>query len=113
MVSKLQLFSIYSFLHVHLDSHKKVHVGGELTKIFFLLFQMWDTEIYVNPCFLTLVGSKTNSYSDNPWEEWMVLIVTSWIENWILVMINDWDLPTFISSMIGSIGVHFDSMLLS
>ncbi len=37
MVSKLQLFSIYSFLHVLLDSHKKFHVGKELTKIIFLL----------------------------------------------------------------------------
>jgi uncharacterized BrkB/YihY/UPF0761 family membrane protein len=39
MVSKLQLFSIYSFLHVLLDPHKKIHVGEELTKINFLLFK--------------------------------------------------------------------------
>jgi hypothetical protein len=39
MVSKLQLFSIYSFLHVLLNPHKKFHVGEELTKIVFLLFE--------------------------------------------------------------------------
>jgi len=47
------------------------------------------------------MGSKTNLSSDNPWEWWMVLIVPSWIRNWILVMINDWDLPTVIYLMIG------------
>jgi hypothetical protein len=35
MVSKVQLFSIYSFLYVLLDPHKKFHVGEELTKITF------------------------------------------------------------------------------
>jgi hypothetical protein len=54
-----------------------------------------------------------NSSSNNPWEQWMSLTTTSWIENWIFVLINDWDLPTFISLMIASIGVHFDSKLLS
>jgi len=39
MVSKLQLFSIYSFLHVLFDPHKKFHVGEELTKIVFILFE--------------------------------------------------------------------------
>jgi hypothetical protein len=39
MVSKMQLFSIYSFLYVLLDPHKKFHVGEELTKINFLLFE--------------------------------------------------------------------------
>jgi hypothetical protein len=42
----------------------------------------------------------------------MIFVAASWIGNWILVMINDWDLSTLISLMIGSIGVHFDSMLL-
>jgi len=31
MVSKLQLFSIYSFLYVLLDSHRNFHVGEELS----------------------------------------------------------------------------------
>jgi hypothetical protein len=62
--------------------------------------------------FLTLMGSKNNSCNDNPWERWIVFANTSWIGNWIFVMINDWDLLTLISLMIGSIGVHFDSMLL-
>jgi hypothetical protein len=39
--------------------------------------------------FLMLLGSKTNSSNDNPWKWWMVLAVTSWIGNWILIMIND------------------------
>jgi hypothetical protein len=39
MISKLQLFSIYSFLHVFLDPHKKIHVEEELTKLIFLLFE--------------------------------------------------------------------------
>jgi hypothetical protein len=37
MVSKLQLFSIHSFLYVLLDPHKKFHVGEELTKTFFFV----------------------------------------------------------------------------
>jgi len=60
-----------------------------------------------------LVGSETNSYSVNNWEQWMVIDVASWIENWIFLMVNVWDLLIFISLMIGSIGVHFYSMLLS
>jgi hypothetical protein len=39
MVSKLQLFSIYSFLYVLLDPHKKFLVGEELTEIVFILFE--------------------------------------------------------------------------
>jgi hypothetical protein len=39
MISKLQLFSIYSFLYVLLDPHKKFHVAKKLTKINFLLFE--------------------------------------------------------------------------
>jgi len=65
MVSKLQLFSIYSFLHVLLDPHKNFHVRKEFLKII-IIVQMWDNAIYVNPCFLMLMGSKTNSSSDNP-----------------------------------------------
>jgi hypothetical protein len=36
-----------------------------------------------------LVGSKTNSSNDNPWEQWIVFDTTSWIGNWILIMINN------------------------
>jgi hypothetical protein len=36
-----------------------------------------------------LVGSKTNSFSDNPEERWIVLNVASWIGNWIFIMINN------------------------
>jgi hypothetical protein len=32
MVSKLQLFSIFSFLHALLDTHKKFNVGEEPIK---------------------------------------------------------------------------------
>jgi len=45
MVSKSQLFLIYSFLYVLLDSHRNFHVGEELTKINFLLF---ECEIMLN-----------------------------------------------------------------
>jgi hypothetical protein len=36
-----------------------------------------------------LLGSKTNSSNDNPWEQWMIFATISWIGNWIFVMIND------------------------
>jgi len=39
MISKLQLFSICSFLYVLLDPHKKFHIGKKLTKLNFLLFE--------------------------------------------------------------------------
>jgi hypothetical protein len=58
MVSKLQLFSIYSFLHVLLDPHKKIDVGEELTKLFFSFVWMWDNVVYVNPCFFYVSGIK-------------------------------------------------------
>jgi hypothetical protein len=36
---------------------------------------MWDDVVYVNPCFLMLVGSKTNSSNDNPEnDEWFLLL---------------------------------------
>jgi hypothetical protein len=50
---------------------------------------MCNNVAYVNSCFLTLVGSKTNSSSDNPFEQWMVIDATNWIGNWILVIVND------------------------
>jgi hypothetical protein len=56
MVSKLQLFSIYSFLHPLLDPHKKFHVGGELTKIIFLLFECGVMLYMLTHVFLTLMG---------------------------------------------------------
>jgi hypothetical protein len=37
--------------------------------------------MYVNPCFLTLVRSKADSLSDNPWKWWMVIAIVSLIEN--------------------------------
>ncbi len=70
-----------------LDPHKNFHVGEELTKKKFVWMQ--DNVIYVNPFLKTLVGSKTNSSNDNPWKWWMVFVPTSWIENWIIVVIND------------------------
>jgi hypothetical protein len=53
-----------------------------------------------------LVRLKINSSSVNPQEWWIVFVATSWIGNWIFVMINDQDLQTLISLMIGSIRVH-------
>jgi hypothetical protein len=50
-----------------MDSHKKFHVGEELTKIIFLLFECGITIQYMlTHVFLTLIGSKINSSSDNP-----------------------------------------------
>jgi hypothetical protein len=42
---------------------------------------MSDKVIYVKLCFLTFVGSKTNSSKNNPWEGWTILCTTSGIEN--------------------------------
>jgi hypothetical protein len=67
MVSKLQLFSIFSILYVFLDPHKKFHVGKELAKIFFLLFICGIMLYMLTHIFLTLVESKGNSSSDNPY----------------------------------------------
>jgi hypothetical protein len=38
MISKLQLFSIYSFVFVFMDSQRNFHVGEELTKIGFFFW---------------------------------------------------------------------------
>jgi hypothetical protein len=112
MVSKSQLFLIYSISICIFGSTYKFSCWRGVNKSNFSFVRMWDNVIYVNPCSITLTRSKANSFSDNPWKQWMVLVATSWIGNWILVMINDWDLPVLISLMIGSIGVHFYSMLL-
>jgi hypothetical protein len=47
---------------------------------------MQDKFLYVNMCFLTLVGSKTNSSTANHWGKWMVIIivVSKWIINLVL-----------------------------
>ncbi len=71
----MQLFLIYSFLHVLLDRHKKCHVVEELTKIDFLVFECkimlymlthvfqcyWDQK----PIYLTIIP-------DN--DEWFLLL---------------------------------------
>jgi len=49
-----------------LDPHKKIHVEEELTKIVFLLFGCGIILYMLNPCFLMLLGSKTNSSNYNP-----------------------------------------------
>ncbi len=65
MISKLQLFPIYSFLYVFLDPHKKFHVGKEL--IFFKNFiRLWMMLYMLTHVFLTLMKLKTNSSNDNP-----------------------------------------------
>jgi hypothetical protein len=57
MVSKLQLFSIDSFLYVLLDPHRNFHVGEELTKIIFLLFKC-RIMLYMLTHFLNVNGIK-------------------------------------------------------
>ncbi len=44
-------------------------------KIYFYFFQVWNKAIYVRMCFLALVGSKPNFSNDNPWEQWMVMLL--------------------------------------
>jgi hypothetical protein len=58
MVSKLQLFLIYSFLHVLLDQHKKIHVVEELTKIVFLLFKCKIMLYMLTHVFFNVSGIK-------------------------------------------------------
>ncbi len=48
-ISKLQLFSIYSFLYVLLDPHKKNSCWRGANKNSFSFVQMRDNVIYVNP----------------------------------------------------------------
>jgi hypothetical protein len=67
---------------------------------------MWEKVVCDSACLLTLVGLKTNLFSDNLCGQWMVLITTNWIENWILVIIWDWFLSIFMFLIIGSIGVQ-------
>jgi hypothetical protein len=50
MVSKLQLFLIYSFLYLLLDPHKFSCWKGA-KKNSFSFVQMQNNVIYVNPCF--------------------------------------------------------------
>jgi len=66
---------MYSWIHI-----KKFILEGN-NKNSFPFIQMYDNVVYVKPCFLTLMGSKTNSSSDNSWKWWMVLHVASWIGN--------------------------------
>jgi hypothetical protein len=49
MVSKWQLFLIFSFLYVLLDPHKSFNVGGELINTNFLLFQC-ERKLYMLSC---------------------------------------------------------------
>ncbi len=46
---------------------------------------MREKVIYDSPCFLTLVGSKANSFNNNHYDQWIVLVATNWIGNWILL----------------------------
>ncbi len=74
MVFKLLLVLIFSFLYLHLNPHRSFDVQKGHIKKKNLLFEY--KIMYVRLCFLTLVGSKTNS-SDNPWQQWIVLIIIS------------------------------------
>jgi hypothetical protein len=74
MVSKLQLFTIFSFLYLILKSHLKIHVVEKPIKFIFLLFEC-QVKLYMLALFLTLVSSKTNSHNENPLERWIVLTI--------------------------------------
>ncbi len=57
--------SLFSFLYEHLNPHIKMFKRSQQKSYF---VPMWDKNIYVRPCLLTLIGSKTNLFSDNTWE---------------------------------------------
>ncbi len=63
---------------------------------------MQENTLYHSPCFLILVWSKANSTSDNPCDQWMIIVIVNWIENGIW----DWFLSILMSLIIGSIGVQ-------
>lgn len=50
--------------------------------------------------FLTFVGSKTNPPSNKSCDWLMIVVVVSWIEDWIIVIICDWFLPNLMPLMI-------------
>jgi hypothetical protein len=64
MVSKLQLFLLYSFIYVLLDPHRKFRIREELTKINFLLFECRIMLYMLTHVFKTLIGLKANSSND-------------------------------------------------
>jgi hypothetical protein len=57
MVSKLQLLSIYSFLHYSWIHIKKNHVGEELSKMDFVLFEC-EIMLYMLTHFFNVSGIK-------------------------------------------------------
>jgi hypothetical protein len=59
LVFKSQLFLIYSFFYVLLNSQKIIHVGEEVIKIVFFLVWMLDNVIYVNQLFFNISKIKS------------------------------------------------------
>jgi hypothetical protein len=49
-----------------LDPQKKKSFWKGVNKNDFSFDWMWDNVVYVNPCFLAIIGSKVNSPSGNP-----------------------------------------------
>jgi hypothetical protein len=64
MVSKSQMFLIYSFLYVLLDPHRNFHVEEFFKNIFKKIG--CGIMLYMLTIFLTLIGSKAYSFSVNP-----------------------------------------------
>jgi len=104
------VLNLFIFMCI-LGSTKKFSCWKGVNKNDFFLYQMQNNVVYVNSSFLTIIGSKVNSPSDNPWEQWMVLVATSWIEK-LNPCYDKWlKFTNFYLFMIGSNGVHFDFLI--
>lgn len=70
-VFNLQMFSKFSFLQLYIDQCESCDVRVELRFyiLYFYFFLMREKVVYDSPCFLTLVKSKANSSSCNPYDQ--------------------------------------------
>jgi hypothetical protein len=85
-----RLFLVYSLQCLQTFWHWNFPCIVNLMNIGFLFFLTWYKIVYVKSCFVTFLGSRTNSSNENPWDRWMVLVIANCTRNWILVMTCDW-----------------------
>jgi hypothetical protein len=111
-VFNLQMFSNFLFFQLYIDQCESCDVRVELRFFIYLFFLMQEKVVYDSPCFLTLVKSKANSSSCNPYDQWTIFATTNWIGNQILVIIWDWFLPILMFLIICSISVQFSWIFL-
>jgi len=105
-------FQMFSFFQLYIDQCESCDVRVELRFFIFYLFLIQEKVVYDSPCFLTLVKSKANSSSCNPYDQWTIFATTNWIGNQILVIIWDWFLPILMFLIICSISVQFSWIFL-